>query len=128
MGLRLEKKTINICRDFSIQTYGKHRKDGPYSAEAFREDLLIPALCASDVVVIELDDSMFCVTAMFAGEAFGGLVKYNGFLYHGDLERRIVFVGGNRSDVILCQEAMIQYDGRTKQKRWWKLWTQSKDS
>ena len=48
--------TINIMEDFSYIPSGRTRDDGPYSAEAFRDDILIEALYKFDKVFLELDD------------------------------------------------------------------------
>ncbi|BBL89020.1 hypothetical protein VroAM7_16730 [Vibrio rotiferianus] len=49
-------KVLDIkVADFSEIPFGRSREDGDYSAEAFREDVLIPALNSSDLVNIDLD-------------------------------------------------------------------------
>ena len=40
----MEKKIINIRRDFSRYPAGRYIGDGPYNGQRFREDFLIPAL------------------------------------------------------------------------------------
>ena len=67
-------RTIRMGRDFSPCPGGRSRDDGPWCAEAFREDTLRPALEAEDVVVVHLD----CAEgygSSFLSEAFGGLVR-----------------------------------------------------
>lgn len=66
-------KVIHIANDFSPFPVGRHRTDGPFTGEAFREDFLIPALKEGSVLVI-LDDVMGLPTSFFE-EAFGGLVR-----------------------------------------------------
>ena len=66
-------RTIKMSRDFSPCPGGRSRDDGPWCAEAFREDTLLPALDAEDTVVLHLD----CAGgygSSFLSEAFGGLV------------------------------------------------------
>lgn len=67
-------RTIKMGRDFSPCPGGRSRADGPWCAEAFREDTLLPALEAEDTVVLYLD----CAEgygSSFLSEAFGGLVS-----------------------------------------------------
>ena len=71
-------RTIKMGRDFSPCPGGRSRADGPWCAEAFREDTLHPALVAEDVVVLHLD----CAEgygSSFLSEAFGGLVRSGAF-------------------------------------------------
>ena len=68
---------------------GRHRDDGPQSGEAFREDVLVPALREADVLVLDLD-GIPGLPSSFLDEAFGGLVRINQFL-SGELERRLEF-------------------------------------
>jgi hypothetical protein len=68
---------IIIARDFSEFPFGRYFDDGPTSAEAFRTNLLIPALLKYDVVTVVLD-GVFGIASSFTAEAFGGLIQ-NGF-------------------------------------------------
>ena len=71
-------RTIKMGRDFSPCPGGRSRDDGPWCAEAFREDTLRPALAEEDVVVLHLD----CAEgygSSFLSEAFGGLVRSGDF-------------------------------------------------
>ena len=71
-------RTIKMGRDFSPCPGGRSRDDGPWCAEAFREDTLRPALAGEDVVVLHLD----CAEgygSSFLNEAFGGLVRSGDF-------------------------------------------------
>lgn len=73
---------INIAKAFSPVPLGRHREDGNKSGEAFREDILCPRIAeaveSGDVVVVSLD-GMAGLSAAFLEEAFGGLVRVNGF-------------------------------------------------
>lgn len=73
---------INMAKAFSPVPLGRHREDGKKSGEAFREDILCPqiaeAVKSGDVVVVTLD-GMAGLPASFLEEAFGGLVRVNGF-------------------------------------------------
>ena len=69
-----EITTIDMARDFSPTPLGRHRSQGRFSGQAFREDLLKPALERAYIVRVDLDG----VTGLSTGvldEAFGGLVR-----------------------------------------------------
>jgi hypothetical protein len=66
--------TINVGRDFSRYPAGRYEKDGPHSGQAFREQLLVPALMSGGEVRVELDDALGYGSS-FLEEAFGGLVR-----------------------------------------------------
>jgi len=76
----MEQKTvINIARDFGRYPAGRFLSDGPYSGQAFREKLLVPALrSGNEVVYVELDGARGLASS-FLEEAFGGLVRKEGF-------------------------------------------------
>lgn len=67
-------KHISIARDFSRTPAGRFKADGPKSGEAFREDLLYPALKEADSVEVDLDGALGYGSS-FLEEAFGGLVR-----------------------------------------------------
>ena len=66
-------RSISISRDFSRSPAGQLRSDGPFSAQAFRDDLLIPALAAGDHINLSLDGclgfSVAFIEATFKGLA-----------------------------------------------------------
>ncbi len=66
--------TISIASHFSRYPGGRFRKDGPYSGEEFRDDLLIPALNKGESLVIEMD-GVRGYGSSFLEEVFGGLVR-----------------------------------------------------
>lgn len=77
---------IDIGRDFSLVTGGRHRSGGPHSAEAFRDDLLVPALRRGDTVVVRIGGpsySMAWLQEVFATLDTAGFSRE-------DLARRIV--------------------------------------
>lgn len=78
----MSERVIAIAKDFSTYPGGRFRKDGDFSGEAFRDDLLIPSLKqaenAKDTVVVVLDGT-FGYAASFLDEAFGGLVRERHF-------------------------------------------------
>ena len=69
---------IHIAEDFSRVPAGRHRNDGPRSGEAFRQDHLAPALRKADKVIVYLDE-VEGYGSSFLEEAFGGLVRVEGF-------------------------------------------------
>lgn len=68
---------LNIAKQFSRSPAGRYRADGPFSGEAFREDLLLPALNQSEAVEVQLDGALGFGSS-FLEEAFGGLVREAG--------------------------------------------------
>jgi hypothetical protein len=71
---RLKMTTISIARDFSQFPAGRNKSDGPHSGEAFREDVLVPALQKDDAVSIDMD-GVLGYGSSFLEEAFGGLIR-----------------------------------------------------
>ena len=68
---------ISIATDFHWAPIGESREDGDFSAEAFREDFLLPNLkkaSEKDPLVVNLD-SAEGYPASFLKEAFGELVS-----------------------------------------------------
>lgn len=65
---------ISIADQFSPFPGGRYRKDGPYSGEAFREDILKPALRRYEVVTINLD-GVAGLPSSFWEEVFGGAIR-----------------------------------------------------
>ena len=48
-------KTINIAKDFSVFPGGRFKEDNEYSAEEFRDTILIPCINKYNKIIIELD-------------------------------------------------------------------------
>jgi len=74
----MAERTISIAEEFSRYPAGRTRRDGPNSAERFREEILIPALTraqeTNDRVVVVLD-GVYGYSSSFLEETFGGLVR-----------------------------------------------------
>lgn len=72
---------IKISAEFTDAPGGRHRKDGAFSGEEFRETLLKPryleAKQKNDRLFIDLDDCYGYATS-FLEEAFGGLAREMG--------------------------------------------------
>jgi len=69
---------ISIAHDFSDTPGGRTYKDGPYSGEKFRQEILKPALEQAretrSAVQVDLDEAEGFPSS-FLEEAFGGLVR-----------------------------------------------------
>lgn len=67
---------------FSPSLSGRYRSDGDGSGEAFREDILVPAINAAlkigNRVEVEID-SPLGISGAFLDEAFGGLISKGHF-------------------------------------------------
>lgn len=79
---------IDIGRDFSEVPGGRHPDDGPDSGQRFREECLVPALRENDVVEVLLDNTEGYGSS-FLDEAFGGLIRVEGFT-RDELSRRLI--------------------------------------
>ena len=90
------QNTIKVVQDFSKYPAGRYYEDGDYSAQKFRNDLLLPALTAnSDAVTVELD-GVAGYSSSFLEEAFGGLVRESK-LPKGELEERLSLVSADKN-------------------------------
>lgn len=76
-------------RDYAVAPGGRYRKDGPFSGEEFRDDILVPQLLAAadrnEDVVVELD-GVAGYGSSFLEEVFGGLVR-RGVMAQQDIGR-----------------------------------------
>jgi hypothetical protein len=79
--------TISVAEDFSKFPAGRFRSDGPHSGQAFKDELLLPALRRTGHVRVLLDGTMGYGSS-FLEEAFGGLIRENGYT-PGDLQERL---------------------------------------
>ena len=68
---------LNIAKQFSRSPAGRYLTDGPFSGQAFRENLLLPALSQSEKVEVQLDGALGFGSS-FLEEAFGGLFREAG--------------------------------------------------
>ena len=72
---------IKISEDFSPTPGARHRDEGEFSGEQFREDLLVPKYVVAkekkEKLVIDLDGGYGYPTS-FLEEAFGGLARIYG--------------------------------------------------
>ena len=76
-------------KDYAVAPGGRYRKDGPFSGEAFRDDVLVPELLAAagknEQVIVELD-GVAGYGSSFLEEVFGGLVR-RGVMTQKDIGR-----------------------------------------
>lgn len=72
------KMSVVKITDFSPFPAGRYIDDGPYSGQAFRDNVLIPNLNENDVVKVDLSGA-FGFGSSFLEEAFGGLVRAGHF-------------------------------------------------
>ncbi|MBV8603222.1 MAG: STAS-like domain-containing protein [Pelomonas sp.] len=71
-------KHISIAKDFSPFPAGRYVTDGPFPGEAFRDQVLLPALREHGDVTVDLDGTNGYGSS-FLEEAFGGLVRKGGY-------------------------------------------------
>ena len=71
--------TINIGQQFSRFPSGRYEKNGSTSGEAFRKNLLEPALRRNGESIRVVMDGTIGYGSSFLEEAFGGLVRVAGF-------------------------------------------------
>lgn len=85
---------ITVATDFSRFPGGRYARFGKFSGEAFRKELLAVALrraiAEKSVVVVKLDGAMGYLSS-FLEEAFGGLVRSEGFS-HDEVARHLKVV------------------------------------
>jgi hypothetical protein len=84
---------IVVAKQFSKYPAGRYRGEGPFPAEALRDDTLIPALNKGRVTV-DLSGAYCC--ASFLEELFGGLYRA-GFAKLA-LYERLSIVGGHEQE------------------------------
>jgi hypothetical protein len=73
-----DRVIINIAKQFSLTPGPRFIKQGSFSGEAFRRKLLVPALSSGAIVCVILDGTAG-IGSSFIDEAFGGLVRSEGF-------------------------------------------------
>lgn len=66
---------VIILQDYDKYMYGRYKRDGPKSAEQFRDDILIPALKKHGVVTIDIS-MKYGFAGSSSEEIFGGLVRH----------------------------------------------------
>lgn len=104
---------INVAKDFYPRPAGRFRKDGNYSGQAFREDILVPNLQKlSNGEKITLDFSGVSMAgSSFLEESFGGLIRLEGFNKNSILSQLDLI-----SPRAVIKEKIIDYIGKAKVK------------
>lgn len=75
-----EPFVITVVRDFNKRPYGRYLEDGDGSGQAFRSNCLAPALREHGRVHVVLD-GYNRYGRSFLDEAFGGLIREEGFTW-----------------------------------------------
>ncbi|MGB1262496.1 MAG: STAS-like domain-containing protein [Cognaticolwellia sp.] len=70
-------KTFNVAKEFSKTPFGRYSTDSPYSAENFRDSILIPLFSENENEKITIDFTGIAMGlgSSFLEEAFGGMVR-----------------------------------------------------
>lgn len=95
----MNTREIKIAVDFSDTPGGRYKKDGNFSGEEFRENLLLPAfddLKEDESLLIDLDGG-FGYGISFLEEAFGGLARLR---TPGEVEKKLRFISNDEPELI----------------------------
>ncbi len=69
---------ISVANDFTMTPGGRLIKEGPFSGEAFREEILLPAFLRAledkEKLIVDLDGG-YGYGSSFLDESFGGLAR-----------------------------------------------------
>ncbi|MCJ8280385.1 MAG: STAS-like domain-containing protein [Rivularia sp. ALOHA_DT_140] len=70
-------RCINVAKDFSKTPFGRYKDDSDYSAELFRDSLLIPLFTdkEEDEILIDFKGIAMGLGSSFLEEAFVGMVR-----------------------------------------------------
>ena len=89
--MKMKNKTIVIATDYSETPAGRyHPKDGNYTGERFRDEILYPALQNYDLVSVNLDGTLGYGSS-FLEEAFGGLIREKKMTY-SDIQKKLEII------------------------------------
>lgn len=97
---------LDIAKEFTRYPGGRDKGDGPYSGQAFRDDLLVPALKENDRVRIVIDGVMGFGSS-FLEECFGGLVRTG--LFDKDILKRKLSIQAARAGYDMYEDQIWQY-------------------
>lgn len=99
-------RVLSIAKEFTPFPGGRRRKDGPFSGEAFREDILKPSLKKFGSVVVDFD-GVAGLPSSFLEEVFGGVVRYR-IIELSDFGSRLK-VQTSEPDLEVYRELAYQY-------------------
>jgi hypothetical protein len=85
---------LSVAKDFSEFPAGRYDDDGPFPGEGFRR-LLVDRLGRDGTVTVSLDGTMGYGSS-FLEEAFGGLVRIEGFTL-AQLSKRLTIVASDET-------------------------------
>jgi STAS-like domain of unknown function (DUF4325) len=91
----MTRKSIDVLSDYSRFPAGRLISDGRFSGERFRKEYLVPALKTADRVEVRLDGPLGYGSS-FLEEAFGGLVRKEGFRLE-EMMSRLVLISNDDS-------------------------------
>ena len=100
-----KRNRIIIAKDFSRYPAGRYQEDGDFNGEIFRKNYLVPALKNFDKVEVVFD-GVAGFGSSFLEEAFGGLVRHEGFS-KDQLDSKLVLFASEselEDDVCLTKE------------------------
>lgn len=96
--MKTPKSVIHIAEDYSTEPFGRYHSDGDSNGTKFREELLKPSLEANSNITIIFDGAEGYGSS-FLEEAFGGLVRLNGF-NRADLHERLTLISNDDPSLI----------------------------
>jgi len=73
----MEQKKYKFTEEFTKYPGGRHKKDGPYSGEQFREEVLEPMFASGGGIEIDMT-GVLGVPASFIDESFAEIAKKYG--------------------------------------------------
>jgi hypothetical protein len=80
---RFADLTVDVGRDYSVTPGGRYKRYGPFSGEEFRSELLAPrlrkAIEKGVKLRVRIDSVQRSYQSSFLDEAFGGLIRDEGF-------------------------------------------------
>ena len=98
-----EIKRISIAKDFSQFPIGRDDNDSPFNGEKFRKAILVPAFKRYQTLIVNLDGPKGYGSS-FLEEAFGGLVRLEGFKAV-ELQNRLKFEYNDQINKLYADEA-----------------------
>ncbi|MBB1380069.1 MULTISPECIES: STAS-like domain-containing protein [unclassified Pseudoalteromonas] len=106
----MSEKLITLINDFHPKPYGRYNKDCPTcpetSGEAFRTKILAKDLRAFDKVIVDLSGRNRYGRS-FLDEAFGGLIRKDGFTKL-DLDNKLIYKHDNLESILIIIEDRIK--------------------